>query len=52
MAYAVGDTITATEYNNFLNSSSSGTFGYNHIAGTGSSTLGLGQTEIAAVSGG
>ena len=52
MAYAVGDTITATEYNNFLNSSSSGTFGYNHIAGTGSSTLGLGQTELAAVSGG
>ena len=52
MAYAVGDTITATEYNNFLNSSSSGTFGYNHIAGTGSSTLGLGQATIAAVSGG
>ena len=52
MAYAVGDTITATEYNNFLNSSSSGTFGYNHIAGTGSSTLGLGQAAIAAVSGG
>jgi hypothetical protein len=52
MAYAVGDTITATEYNNFLNSTSSGTFGYNHIAGTGSSTLGLGQTALAAVSGG
>ena len=52
MAYAVGDTITATEYNNFLNSSSSGTFGYNHIAGTGSSTLGLGQSTLAAVSGG
>ena len=52
MAYAVGDTITATEYNNFLNSTSSGTFGYNHIAGTGSSTLGLGQSAIASVSGG
>ena len=52
MAYQTGDTITATEYNNFLNSTSSGSFGLNHIQGTGSSTLGLGQTDVPAVSGG
>ena len=52
MAYQTGDTIQATEYNNFLNSTSSGSFGLNHIAGTGSSTLGLGQADVPAVSGG
>ena len=52
MAYQTGDTILATEYNNFLNSSSSGSFGLNHIAATGSSTLGLGQAAVPAVSGG
>ncbi len=51
MAYVAGDTIKATEYNTFVNSSSD-PFGYNHFAGTGSGVYGLGQTEIATVSGG
>ena len=51
MAYVAGDTITTTEYNTFVNSSSS-PFGYNHFAGTGSGVYGLGQTEIATVTAG
>ena len=51
MAYVAGDTITATEFNTFVTSSSS-PFGYNHFAGTGSTVYGLGQTAIAAVTGG
>ena len=51
MAYQAGDTITATEYNTFVNSSSS-PYGYNHFAGTGSGEYGLGQTAIPTVSGG
>lgn len=48
MAYTAGDTITTSEYNTFVNSSSS-PFGYNHFAGTGSGIYGLGQTAIATV---
>lgn len=48
MAYSAGDTITTSEYNTFVNSSSS-PFGYNHFAGTGSGVYGLGQTHIATV---
>ena len=51
MAYQAGDTILATEYNTFVNSSSS-PYGYNHFAGTGSGSYGLGQTHIATVTGG
>ena len=51
MAYQAGDTITAAQYNIFVNNSSS-PFGYNHFAGTGSGQYGLGQTHIATVSGG
>ena len=51
MAYAAGDTITAAQYNIFVNNSSS-PFGYNHFAGTGSGVYGLGQTHIATVAGG
>ena len=51
MAYASGDTITADQYNIFVNNSSS-PFGYNHFAGTGSANYGLGQTHIATVTGG
>ena len=51
MAYASGDTITADQYNIFVNNSSS-PFGYNHFAGTGSANSGLGQTHIATVTGG
>ena len=51
MAYTAGDTILDDEYNAFVTNSSS-PFGYNHFAGTGATVYGLGQTEIAAVSGG
>jgi hypothetical protein len=51
MAYSVGDTITTSEYNTFVNSSSS-PYGYNHFAGTGSGVYGLGQSTIATVSAG
>jgi len=49
MAYEAGDTIEASTYNTFVNSSSS-PYGYNHFAGTGSGAYGLGQTEIPTVS--
>ena len=48
MAYVSGDTITAAQYNVFVNNSSS-PFGYNHFAGTGSGVYGLGQTHIPTV---
>lgn len=48
MAYAVGDTITAAQYNIFVNNSSS-PFGYNHFAGTGALDYGLGLSTIATV---
>lgn len=48
MAYVAGDTITAAQYNIFVNNSSS-PFGYNHFAGTGSGVYGLGQSPIATV---
>lgn len=48
MAYTAGDTILDDEYNNFLNSTS-GNFGINHIAGTGSGQYGLGETAISTV---
>ena len=51
MAYASGDTITASQYNIFVNNSSS-PFGYNHFAGTGSAQYGLGQTHIETVTAG
>jgi hypothetical protein len=51
MAYQAGDTILDDEYNAFV-SNSSAPFGYNHFAGTGALGYGLGQTEIAQVTGG
>ena len=48
MAYVAGDTITASQYNIFVNNSSS-PYGYNHFAGTGSGAYGLGQSPIATV---
>ena len=51
MAYSAGDTILDDEYNNFVNASSS-PVGLNTMAGTGSGTLGLGQSAIATVSAG
>jgi hypothetical protein len=51
MAYVAGDTITASQYNIFVNNSTS-PYGYNHFAGTGSGEYGLGQTTLATVTGG
>ena len=48
MAYTAGDKILDDEYNIFVNNSDS-PFGYNHFAGTGSATYGLGQTHIPTV---
>jgi hypothetical protein len=56
MAYAVGDTISNSDYNGLLNNTASGTpnagvaaRGINYIAGTGAGTYGLGQTELNSV---
>lgn len=50
MAYSAGDTILDDEYNNFLNGSSGGSYGINHIMGTGSGVYGLGQSTVSTVS--
>ena len=56
MAYAVGDTISNSDYNGLLNNTASGTpnagvaaRGINYIAGTGAGEYGLGQTELGSV---
>jgi len=56
MAYAVGDTISNSDYNGLLNNTASGTpnagvaaRGINHIAGTGAGAYGLGQTQLNSV---
>jgi hypothetical protein len=56
MAYAVGDTISNSDYNGLLNNTASGTpnagvaaRGINYIAGTGAGEYGLGQTALTAV---
>jgi len=52
MAYTAGDTILDDEYNNFLDGSSGGSYGINHIMGTGAGAYGLGQTAISTVAAG
>jgi len=56
MAYAVGDTISNSDYNGLLNNTASGTpnagvaaRGINYIAGTGEGVYGLGQTALGSV---
>ena len=49
MAYTAGDTILDDEYNNFLDGSSGGSYGINHIMGTGAGAYGLGQTALSTV---
>jgi hypothetical protein len=56
MAYAVGDTISNSDYNGLLNNTASGTpnagvaaRGINYIAGTGVGVYGLGQTELGSL---
>jgi hypothetical protein len=45
MAYVAGDNITASDFNSlFLEGTTSGNYGINHIMGTGTGNLGLGQT--------
>ena len=48
MAYQAGDTILDDEYQTFV-ANTSAPFGWNHIAGTGSGNLGLGQTHLVEV---
>ncbi len=48
MAYQAGDTILDDEYQTFV-ANTSAPFGYNHIAGTGSGNLGLGQSTLVEV---
>ena len=50
MAYQAGDKILDDQYNSFVNGSSAGAYGINHIGGTGASEYGLGQAHISAVS--
>ena len=52
MAYVAGDKILDDEYNNFLNGTTAGNYGINYVMGTGASSLGLGQTELVAVTAG
>jgi len=52
MAYVAGDKILDDEYNNFLNGTTAGNYGINYVMGTGASNLGLGQTELVAVTAG
>lgn len=46
MAYQAGDKILTEQYNTFLNGTSAGNYGINHIIGTGTGNLGLGQTTL------
>ena len=52
MSYTVGETILDDHYESFLNGSSAGAYGINHIGGTGASEYGTGQTHIASVAAG
>ena len=56
MSYAVGDTISNSDYNGLLNNTAANTpnagvaaRGINYIAGTGAGAYGLGQTELTTV---
>lgn len=46
MAYTAGDKILIDQYNTFLNGTSAGNYGINHIIGTGDGNLGMGQTTL------
>ena len=52
MGYLAGEKILDDEYNNFLDGSSAGAYGINHIMGSGNAGYGLGQTELDVVSAG
>jgi hypothetical protein len=46
MAYTAGDKILIDQYNTFLNGTTAGNFGINHIIGTGDGKRGMGQTTL------
>jgi len=52
MAYATGDSILDDHYESFLNGSSAGAYGINHIGGTGAGEYGTGQTHLVSVAAG
>jgi len=52
MSYTVGETILDDHYESFLNGSSAGAYGINHIGGLGASEYGLGQTHLNSVAAG
>ena len=52
MSYTAGETILDDHYESFLNGSSAGAYGINHIGGTGSGEYGLGQTHVVSVAAG
>lgn len=47
MAYSAGDKILIDQYNTFLNGTTAGNYGINHIIGTGTGNLGMGQTALS-----
>jgi hypothetical protein len=52
MAYIAGDKILDDEYITFVNGSTAGAYGINHIQGTGDGVYGMGQTDITTVTAG
>ena len=52
MSYTAGETILDDHYESFLNGSSAGAYGINHVGGTGASEYGLGQTHLVSVAAG
>ena len=52
MSYTTGEKILDDHYESFLNGSSAGTYGINHIGGTGANEYGTGQTHLVSVAAG
>ena len=52
MSYTAGETILDDHYESFLNGSSAGVYGINHVGGTGAGGYGLGQTHVVSVTAG
>ena len=52
MSYTTGEKILDDHYESFLNGSSAGAYGINHIGGTGANEYGTGQTHLVSVAAG
>ena len=52
MSYTTGEKILDDHYESFLNGSSAGAYGINHIGGTGAGEYGAGQTHLVSVAAG